>query len=294
MELDLASGYNGAIEMASSHYENFPVISLAVPKLIRKDIAIIYWFARTADDIADEGSITQHERLVQLQDFRNRFIDTLNGKYRDNHDAALHFTICERKLKTEHFFALLSAFEQDIEKCRYSTLEELFDYCNRSANPVGRLLLQLYNVKAPQTANISDAICTALQLANFWQDISIDNKKGRIYIPQDYLQKYGITEEEVLSGKTSENFVKCMAELTHYTDSQLTTGFELIPHLPGAFRWQILWTILGGRKILAKIKKNKYNVFRKRVKLSVFNISQILIDSYLYERAICKRNSKKK
>lgn len=277
--------------MAISHYENFPVISLAVPKRLRRDIAIIYWFARTADDLADEGTTPDNERILELKKFRDRFSNIIQGIYNDDMDAALHNTITKHRLNPQYFYDLISAFEQDILKKRYDSLEELFEYCKKSANPVGRLLLQLYGVNSMQAIIASDAVCTGLQLANFWQDVPVDLKKGRIYIPKEFLAKHQVTEEALFNHVPSPNVLACIEELAVYSDNLLTSGFELIPFLPGAFRWQILWTILGGRKILAKIRKNKYNVFRKRVKLSIFNISQILVDSYLYERAICKRNS---
>ena len=161
----------------------FPVVSILVPKNLRKHVAIIYWFARTADDFADEGNMSEDERIEKLNDFENSLNDLLNGKFKSPFEQALHQTIKQKNLTPQLFFDLLKAFKQDVVKKRYNDFDEVLDYCNCSANPIGRLILELFDIRNEEAFNYSDKICTALQLTNFYQDIEIDYEKGRIYFP---------------------------------------------------------------------------------------------------------------
>lgn len=276
------SGYKNAQILASSHYENFPVAGLLIPKNLRQDVAIIYWFARTADDLADENEFPAEHRMEALDAFEERFHALMNGAYQNDFEAALHATIQSRNLTPELFLALLTAFRQDVVKKRYATMHELMDYCSRSANPVGRLLLELYGIRDAAAAERSDAICTALQLTNFWQDVSVDILKGRIYVPQDYMEEYGVTVEMFhRKGDTSAELRLCMAELISYTETLFEKGEGLLPYLSFRFRWEIALTIEGGRKILAKIKKIKYNTVPNRVRLRFHNIFELIIRSFI-------------
>ena len=177
--MDIESAYSEALEFTKNHYENFPVVSFLIPKEIRKNVAIIYWFARTADDIADEGTCTPEERVKKLNEFEDRFTELINGNYVTPLEFALYNTIETKNLTAEHFYNLLKAFRQDITKNRFSDFPDLLAYCKNSANPVGRLILELNNIRDAEAFACSDKICTALQLTNFWQDAAIDLRKGK-------------------------------------------------------------------------------------------------------------------
>ena len=186
--------YKLALDFTRKHYENFPVVSFLIPRDLRKHVAIIYWFARTADDIADEGKLSTGERLKKLDDFEEGFKRVLNGNYKSEYESVLHQTIKEKGLNPEHFTNLLKAFRQDVTKKEYANSEELLGYCQNSANPVGRLILELHGIR-DENANIySDNICTALQITNFLQDVTEDFEKGRIYLPQDELARFEINK----------------------------------------------------------------------------------------------------
>ncbi len=266
-----------ASKLASGHYENFPVASFLVPKRLRKHVAIIYKFARIADDIADEGDFTEAERLEKLNLFEQKLNQTVQGKPNEPFWQALKNTMEEFGLSSRYFFDLLSAFKQDITKKRYADFEELSDYCRRSANPIGRLILELWNVNQPGAKILSDKICTALQLTNFYQDVSIDFAKGRIYIPQDELGRFGVTEDLFKSETTNKQFKELMAFQVSRARKMFEEGERIIEYLPGMLKHEIRWTILGGKKILYKIKKNDYNVLRKRPSLNKLDFAGLLI-----------------
>ena len=285
-DFNIQSGYTKALALAKSHYENFPVVSVFIPKELRKHVAVIYWFARTADDFADDETNPAEQRMQLLISFEERLKNTLANNPAEDLDAALFNTITEKDLNPDYFLALLSAFKQDVIKTRYNRFSEVLDYCNRSANPVGRLLLELFVLHHPETVKYSDKICTALQLANFWQDVSLDIKKDRIYIPFDYMDKFAVTEDDIFkfekSGIGSRKLKNCLKELVLLTDDMFSEGEKLIPFLDGLFKYEILWTVLGGRKVLDKIKKIDYNVVRERVSLSKTDLLQLGIESIFY------------
>ena len=181
--------------MVKNHYENFPVASFLIPKYYRKEIALVYWFARTADDIADEGNLESVKRLDKLNNFEEEFRNSLNGISNNLNFVLLAKTINEKKLSDKNFINLLSAFKQDVIKKRYERFEEVLDYCKRSANPVGRILLELLKINDEEAIISSDKICTALQLTNFLQDTVIDFEKDRVYYPQKELRMFSVTEK---------------------------------------------------------------------------------------------------
>jgi squalene synthase HpnC len=190
----LTDVYLQALNFAKTHYENFPVVSLLIPKRLKKHIGIVYWFARTADDIADEGNVSEEIRLEKLNEFESNFIKSLKGEGSNGFEIALSNTITVKKLTPKYFTDLLSAFKQDVTKGRYANFDEVLNYCKRSANPVGRIILELFNIRNEKANEYSDKICTALQLTNFLQDSLIDYKKGRIYLAKDEMQKYSVSE----------------------------------------------------------------------------------------------------
>ncbi len=270
------TSYKNALNFTKSHYENFPVISFFVPRELRKHAAIVYKFARQADDIADEGNISDEERLEQLESYELALSDSLNRKYRDNFWAALHNTITTKKLSVENFFNLLKAFKQDVIKKRYEDFEDVLAYCSNSANPVGRIILELYNINDEETILYSDSICTALQLTNFYQDVSVDYNKGRIYIPADELDEFNIDQEIFESKKNNANFKKLMELQISRTKILFKDGSKILPKLPANLSRQIKWTISGGEKILEKIEEINYDVLNNRPKLSKIDYIKLI------------------
>ena len=273
---EINTSYKNALNFTKSHYENFPVISFFVPRELRKHVAIVYKFARQADDIADEGNISDEERLEQLESYELALSDSLNRKYRDNFWAALHNTITTKKLSVENFFNLLKAFKQDVIKKRYEDFEDVLAYCSNSANPVGRIILELYNINDEETILYSDSICTALQLTNFYQDVSVDYNKGRIYIPADELDEFNIDQEIFESKKNNANFKKLMELQISRTKILFKDGSKILPKLPANLSRQIKWTISGGEKILEKIEEINYDVLNNRPKLSKIDYIKLI------------------
>ncbi len=269
-----------AINLTKNHYENFPVASFLIPRRLRKDVAIIYWFARTADDFADEGNFLPEERLEKLNDFENRLTELLKGNYKDDFEAALNKTIKERNLTPEYFYDLLKAFKQDVIKKSYSNFEELLEYCKYSANPVGRLILELNNINSDEAFSYSDKICTALQLTNFYQDLKIDYQKGRIYLPEDEMAKFMIEKKVFELRENSLNLNELLKFNIDRTRKMFAKGRGLLKFLNGRLKYEIKWTILGGEEILRKIEKNNYNVLIESPKLNKFDFMKLLIFSF--------------
>lgn len=277
------SAYNKALDFAKSHYENFPVISFLVPKQLQKHIAIIYWFARTADDIADEGNYSAEERIFALDKFQNNFSDALNGSPKSPFEIALVDTIQQKKLNQQNFYNLLTAFRQDITQKRYSTFDELLNYCKHSADPVGRLILELYNIRDDEAIFYSDKICTGLQLTNFYQDLSIDYSKGRIYLPLDEMDRFGVNEKMFELKQNSLNLKQLLKFSIDRAENMLEEGKGLIKFLKGTLKYEIKWTILGGLETLNKIKKIDYNVINTRPYLSKSDFAKLLMRSIIFK-----------
>jgi squalene synthase HpnC len=279
--MDIDSAYNEALEFTKNHYENFPVISFLIPKKIRKDVAVIYWFARTADDIADEGNCTPEERIKKLNEFENRFTELVNGNYVNPLELALYKTIQSRNLTAQHFYNLLKAFRQDITKNKYTDFTDLLAYCNNSANPVGRLILELNNIRDNDAFGYSDNVCTALQLTNFWQDTAIDYKKGRIYLPQDEMEKFGVVEKMFELNENNLNLREVLKLNVDRTRLFFEEGKKLTGYLSGRLKYEIKWTILGGEGILKKIEADDFNVLIKRPVLTKKDFLILLLKSFI-------------
>ncbi len=253
------------------HYENFPVASFLCPPHLRPAIAAIYWFARTADDIADEGNASPEARLTDLAAFRADLTAVVEGKPPSTRWAGV-FTnlgpvIRQFALPVGLLTDLLSAFEQDVVKQRYASEAELLDYCRRSANPVGRLLLHLYNVEDPQSLNESDCICTALQLINFWQDLSVDLPRGRIYLPADAWLRHGVTEAQLLALDDQQNAIELIAACASSACATMLKGSKLPKKVPGRGGWELRLVVQGGLRILDKIEAFGFNTLKTRPKL---------------------------
>ena len=277
----ISTTYNSALDFARKHYENFPVVSLLIPKDLKNHIAIIYWFSRTADDFADEGNLDENVRLQRLNDFENSLHNLLIGNFKSHFEEALHHTIIQKNLTPQMLYDLLKAFKQDVTKKRYENYDELLFYCKHSANPIGRLILELFNIRSEEAFNYSDKICTALQLTNFYQDIEIDYQKGRIYFPQDELQRFEVTENMFAMKENNVNLKKLLRHNIERTQKMFDEGKNLLKFLNGRLKFEIKWTILGGGKILQKIKEKDYNIFNARPKLTKRDFGALFIKSFL-------------
>ena len=274
---NLEHAYQDAINFTKSHYENFPVISYLIKKELRKHTAIIYQFARQADDIADEGNFQPEQRLKLLNEYENSLINCLNGKAENGFWFALNNTIKEKHLSKENFLDLLKAFKQDVTKKKYENYNELLDYCKKSANPVGRIILELHGIKDKNAFKFSDDICTALQLTNFYQDVSIDFQKDRIYIPKEEMQQYKVEEHFFEIKENNSKFQALIKFEVERVEKLFINGRNLLRYLPFMLKIQILLTIKGGEVILEKIKKNNYDVLNKRLTLTKIDFAKIAL-----------------
>jgi squalene synthase HpnC len=274
------TGYEEAFKIAKRHYENFPVVSFFLPSNIRKGTSIIYWFARTADDYADEGVIDSSERIKNLELFEERLTYLLSHESENYLESALRNTIISQNLTHANFFKLLKAFKQDVTKKRYSNFNEVRDYCSCSADPVGRIMLELLNIRNEKAFYLSDKICTALQLTNFIQDSALDFEKGRIYYPKDEMDQFGVTESVFEMKKNNLNFKKLVEFSVDRIQSFFDEGKGLLEFLSGRFRYEIDWTIKGGEKILQKIRGSDFDVFNKRPLLTKSDHFKILIKTF--------------
>lgn len=261
-------GYKKALNIANQHYENFPVVSWLIPKGLREHIAIIYWFARTADDYADEGNLSLEQRLEKLNIFENSLKKLLNGKFDSPFEAALYNTITERNLTHQLFRDLLSAFKQDVVKKRYQNFNEVLDYCRRSANPIGRLILELFNIRNDMAFYYSDKICTALQLTNFYQDLRVDYERGRIYLSEDEMTQFNVAERDFNFSVCSSNLAALLEHNVNRTQDMFNDGKKLLTYLSGRLKLEIRCTIFGGEAILNKIRKSNYKVLSEPPRLT--------------------------
>ncbi len=278
---NLNQAYKSAISFTKNHYENFPVVSFLIPKNLRKHVAILYWFARTADDFADEGNFSEGERLEKLNNFEFRLKQLLNGKAESDYEIALANTINEKNLNAENFYNLIKAFRQDVIKNRYENFDEVIDYCKRSANPVGRLILELFDIRSEEAIKYSDKICTALQLTNFLQDVSIDYKKGRIYLPKDEMNILQITEKLFEDKENNHKLKQLVKNNVDRVQNLFDEGKNLFPLLSGRLKVEIIWTVAGGEEILDQIRKNDYNVLNNRPELSKTRMVNLFLKSLI-------------
>ena len=254
--------------MPVDHYENFPVASFLVPRHLRRPIETIYRFARSADDIADEGDASPKERLAGLAAYQAELDRVAAGAApQPPLFLALADVIRQHGLPLQLFRDLLDAFAQDVVKKRYADYPELLDYCRRSANPVGRLVLHLFGRTEAQHLEQSDCICSALQLVNFWQDVAVDWKKQRIYIPQADLPRFRISEADIAAGRWSANWAALMDFQIDRTRELMLRGTPLVHALPGRLGWEIRLTVQGGLRILERLRRVRGNVFQHRPRL---------------------------
>jgi squalene synthase HpnC len=252
--------------MGVDHYENFPVASLLLPPALRPPVQAIYRFARTADDLADEGDAAPAERLAALGALRMQLDRIEHGAgHDDGHDwPDLAQAIRAHRLPMGLLRDLLSAFEQDVTVQRYADYPALLDYCRRSANPIGRLLLALFKREEPTLLAQSDAICSALQLVNFWQDIAIDWAKGRVYLPQSELDAHGVTEADIAAQQVTPAWTRLLTAQTARARAMLESGAPLAQALAGRIGWELRLVVQGGLRIAERIDAVRGDVFRQR------------------------------
>ncbi|AFJ02157.1 Phytoene synthase [Methylophaga frappieri] len=272
--------YRYCQQLANSHYENFPVASILLPRQLRKPVSAIYAFARTADDIADEGTAPPEQRLANLNYYRSLLTQIEQEKYAGNDPIfiALQDAVNRYTLPVSLFADLLTAFEQDVVKNRYADFAELHRYCRYSANPVGRLVLHLHGAPDSEQLIQSDAICTSLQLINFFQDIVQDKiEQNRIYLPQDALSAAGISESALFTDKRA---LACILRPLYQKTAQiLSAGIPLGAHLSGRLGWEIRGVILGGLITLKKLQNQLDADLLSRPRLSRMTQLQLLINS---------------
>lgn len=271
-----------SLQMARTHDENFPVASLFLPKHLHGPVALIYHFARQADDFADEGDLSIAARLALLNNFKDE-LDCLQAYIQPKSDffRSLGRMINAQKLSFIPFYHLLEAFNQDVTQTRYANYAEVLNYCTRSANPIGRLLLQLYDEATEKNIQLSDAICSALQIINFLQDIAIDLQKNegkqRIYMCQDELAHFGITEEQMRLSIVDEKWQHFMAFNLSRVSDLLKSGKPLGIILKGRIGFEMRLIIAGGEQIIKKIQRINGDVFNHRPTLNTLDWGVIFL-----------------
>ncbi len=255
--------------MPVDHYENFPVASVLLPSRLREPVEAIYAFARSADDVADEGDATPVARLARLHDYRQALELCARGAAVGDASLAPMFerlgrAIQAHALPVQLLRDLLDAFTQDVGKTRYRDFAELKDYCRRSADPVGRLMLCLYDAATPENLRRADAICSSLQLINFCQDVALDWQKQRIYLPQDDMARFGVSEDDIAAGRCDERWRVLMDFELQRARAMMLDGAPLARALPGRIGWELRLIVLGGLRIVEAIEAAAYDVFRHR------------------------------
>ena len=261
------------------HYENFPVASWLCPARLRPTVEAIYMFARTADDIADEGEATPAERLADLAAYRLD-LDRATGPGGWSQRwpqvfSPLAVAIERHRLPVALLSALLDAFIQDVTVVRYADRPMLLDYCSRSANPVGRLLLHLYGINDPRALARSDAICTALQLANFWQDLGVDTRRGRLYVPASDAVSHGVEPESLQQGRDSPAVHALVRHLVDWARELMLIGAPLVHDIPGRAGWELRLVVQGGLRILERVDRLDGATLRSRPTLGAGDVVTI-------------------
>jgi hydroxysqualene synthase len=278
---DVADAFTYCEQLTRAHYENFPVGSLLVPAHLRRHVYSIYAFARTADDFADEDYETQglneKARLAALDDWAQKLNACYHGQVEHPIFIALAATISELQLPLSLLSDLLAAFKQDVVKRRYADFGEVLDYCTRSANPVGRLILLLFGHRDERLHQLSDHICTGLQLANFWQDVAVDIKKDRVYLPQDEMASYGISIDDLRTGSFSQEYAALLKFQVARTRELFARGRPLPELVQGRLRYELRLTWHGGMRILEKIEDLDYDTLRQRPIISKADKLRLLL-----------------
>lgn len=274
--------------MSVDHYENFPVASVFLPKRLRQPVAVIYHILRSMDDIADEGNESPDLRQKALDVYQQQFDIIKSGKKTKKHPFdQLGNIVTDFDLPVTLFEKMLIAFRQDIHKNRYQTEKELLHYCQHSANPVGHMMLILFDANTAKNRLDSDRICTALQLINFWQDISVDYPlKNRCYIPLDTLNEYELSPEVLSETQDNANFIRLMKSLISRTQKLMLSGSALPTRLFGRVAFELKLIVMGGLRITEKIEKEHFDTRTKRPTLTIIDWLIIFTRALFYKRRI--------
>lgn len=264
------AAYEACLRLARAHYENFPVASWLVPAAMRPHVAAVYAFARIADDYADEGDVAADERRARLAAWRERLHAAASAGTPIPHGPhpyvfeALRHTIAECAIEPSWLDDLVSAFEQDVSQSRYDTWAEVFEYCRRSANPVGRLVLRIAGHRDPQLDAASDAVCTALQLANFWQDFAIDWSKGRLYVPRECHEAHGAGLDTLDPSSLTSAWRAALADCAARARALFLRGRLVADAVPGRLGYELRLTWLGGMRVLERLERDGFDTVRHR------------------------------
>ena len=270
--------YKFCEKLATKHYENFPVGSVLFPKKSRKYIYAIYAFARTADDIADSDKISSENKLKQLNGLENKLTQICNNEsVNDEIFVALKDTMNSLKIPAKEFRDLLTAFKQDSIKQKYDEFDELIEYSKYSANPIGHLVLYVSGINDEKLFRLSDYVCTALQLTNFWQDVSVDLNMGRVYIPDKEMIKYNYNYNLLNDRIENIDLLNLIKSLVDKTKELFENGKELDGHLHGRLKYEFRTMYRGGMSILEKIEKMEYKVLSKRVTVNTSDKFKLLL-----------------
>jgi hydroxysqualene synthase len=263
--------------MATPHYENFPVASFLCPPALRPAVRAIYHFARTADDIADEGDAAAEQRLAALDRYEQALKGAALGRKESEWPQVfgpLTEQIAAHQLPLSLLNQLLAAFKQDTHNPIYPDRAALLDYCSRSADPIGRLLLHLSGVADPIALAQSDAICSSLQLINFWQDMSIDHARGRFYVPSADAQRHGLDVKTLHHDSDASRAL--VRELCAWARELMQEGAPLVHRLPGRFGWELRLVVQGGLRILGKIEAHGFNALSRRPTIGALDAPLLL------------------
>jgi squalene synthase HpnC len=279
----LDDSYNYCAEVTARHYENFPVASLFLPSEKRPFIQSIYAFARIADDYADEQNLGQQERLQLLSDWEKSLLLCYEGKAEHPVFIALHDTVTKLSIPIELFTDLLQAFRMDVSKNRFENFGEILTYCKYSANPIGRLVLLIFGYNDDELFQKSDYICTALQLANFYQDVDIDLKKDRIYIPLDEIKMHGYNIEKFAGRTCDKQFCDLMKFQIDRAKNLFYQGAALPAMVDKDLQLELKLVWFGGMSVLRKIEKKKYRVFSKHITLNKMNKLMVLLRAFIFD-----------
>ncbi len=275
---DLESSFAYCTAMATTHYENFPVGSRFIAREKRPYVHAIYGFARTADDFADEARFKE-ARLPLLDEWDELLGKCYQGEVSHPVFIALRETVVKFGIPIEPLRALLQAYRMDATQNRHKTFEDLLFYCRHSANPVGQLVLYIFNCRDPELHTLSDSICTALQLTNFWQDVDVDRKKNRIYLPQVDMAQFDYSEQDLFSRTYNSAFVKLMGLEAERTWDLFERGRPLLSRVSKNLRFEMRLTWLGGTRILRRVETCQFDVFGHRPTLNLWDKISVLARS---------------
>jgi squalene synthase HpnC len=284
LEVGIREAYASCEREARAHYENFPVASLLLPWRMRPHVAAVYAFARAADDFADEGQRSDAERLELLDGWERRLHQAVQssqpgpapwrGEPSNTPDVflAVGDTIRSLSLPIALFEDLLSAFRQDVTVTRYRTWDDVTDYCRRSANPIGRLVLRIAGHDNVRLDGWSDAICTALQLTNFWQDLTVDFHRGRVYLPAEERERHGAREEDLAAGRITPEWQRALGDAAARTRLLFEEGRPVCDAVHGRLRYELRATWLGGVRVLARLSRARFDVVNHRPSLGARDV----------------------